>query len=73
MITNIVIVFHDGSRETFKRISKEEYGKALDISYTRSETTVTIIENYLDANAIVEHVFERAHIRNVAITTKQEA
>lgn len=73
MITEVTVVFHDGSRSSFKRISKEEYGKALDLTYNRSETTVTIVEHLRDANTIVEHVFERAHIRNVDIVTKQEA
>ena len=43
------------------------------MTYTRSETTVTIIEHLVEINETVEHVFERADIRKIAIKQKQEA
>ena len=57
----------------FNYVPKDQYGKELRLTYTRSETTVTIIEHLVEINETVEHVFERADIRKVAIKQKQEA
>lgn len=73
MITKIDVIFRDGSSECFNYVPKDEYGKELRLTYTRSETTVTIIEHLVEINETVEHVFERADIRKIAIKQKQEA
>lgn len=73
MIIKIDVIFRDGSREYFNHVPKDQYGKELRLTYTRSETTVTIIENLVEINETVEHVFERADIRKIAIKQKQEA
>ena len=73
MITKIDVIFRDGSREYFNYVLKDQYGKELRLTYTRSETTVTIIEHLVEINETVEHVFERADIRKIAIKQKQEA
>lgn len=73
MITKIDVIFRDGSREYFNYVPKDRYGKELRLTYTRSETTVTIIEHLVEINETVEHVFERADIRKIAIKQKQEA
>lgn len=73
MITKIDVIFRDGSREYFNSVPKDQYGKELRLTYTRSETTVTIIEHLVEINETVEHVFERDDIRKVAIKQKQEA
>lgn len=73
MITKIDVIFRDGSREYFNYVTKDQYGKELRLTYTRSETTVTIIEHLVEINETVEHVFERADIRKIAIKQKQEA
>lgn len=73
MITKIDVIFRDGSREYFNYVPKDQYGNELRLTYTRSETTVTIIEHLVELNETVEHVFERADIRKIAIKQKQEA
>lgn len=73
MITKIEVIFRDGSREYFNYVAKDQYGKELRLTYTRSETTVTIVEHLVEINETVEHVFERADIRKIAIKQKQEA
>ena len=73
MITKIDVIFRDGSREYFNYVHKDQYGKELRLTYTRSETTVTIIEHLVEINETVEHVFERADIRKIAIKQRQEA
>lgn len=73
MITKIDVIFRDGSREYFNYVPKDQYGKELRLTYTRSETTVTVIEHLVEINETVEHVFERADIRKIAIKQKQEA
>jgi len=73
MITKIEVIFRDGSREYFNYVPKDQYGKELRLSYTRSETTVTIIEHMVEINTTNEHIFERDDIRKLSITQKQEA
>lgn len=73
MITKIDVIFRDGSREYFNYVPKDQYGKELRLTYTRSETTITIIEHYVEINETFEHVFERDDIRKIAIRQKQEA
>lgn len=72
MITKIEVIFRDGSREYFNYVPKDQYGKELRLSYTRSETTVTIIEHMVEINTTNEHIFERDDIRKLSITQKQE-
>lgn len=73
MITKIDVIFRDGSREYFNYVPKDQYGKELRLTYTRSETTVTVIEHMVEINTTNEHIFERDDIRKVSITQKQEA
>lgn len=73
MITKIEVIFRDGSREYFNYVPKDQYGKELRLTYTRSETTVTVIEHMVEINATNEHIFERDDIRKVSITQTQEA
>jgi len=73
MITKIEVIFRDGSREYFNYVPKDQYGKELRLTYTRSETTITVIEHMVEINSTNEHIFERDDIRKVSITQKQEA
>lgn len=73
MITKIEVIFRDGSREYFNYVPKDQYGKELRLTYTRSETTITVIEHIVEINSTNEHVFERDDIRKVSITQTQEA
>jgi len=73
MITKIDVIFRDGSREYFNYVPKDQYGKELRLTYTRSETTITVIEHMVEINSTNEHIFERDDIRKVSITQRQEA
>lgn len=72
MITKIEVIFRDGSREYFNYVPKDQYGKELRLTYTRSETTITVIEHMVEINSTNEHIFERDDIRKVSITQNQE-